>query len=397
MPGMRLVHKWRRDACPSLHRARLSAWVKVVHGLLAGGRLTLTDLGRQLQTAAFAKHNLKCVARRLGNAQLQHERVAIYRAIARGVVATTARPVLLGEWSACAPGHKPLMLTAAVPLRGRALSSYEEVYPLARYNSPRTHRRFLRHLKAVLPAPCRPILVTDAGLRGPWFREVERYGWDWLGRVRNKGKFALEPAPGWRYTTALSPKATPSPRYVGRGSLARKQPSACPLSLVRNYRRGPGRPRKTHGHGTPARRARTLDKDPGLLATSLPHTTGAAERSMKLYALRRQIEETFRDCKGRRWGLGVQYARSRAPQRWDILWLIGPLATVIHWLVGLAARAHNYARPLQANPLKKRAVRSVCFLGHHVLHSRRLHLTRSALLATAQRIPVLCAEQTQGA
>jgi hypothetical protein len=109
------------------------------------------------------------------------------------------------------------------------------------------------------------------------------------------------------------------------------------------------------------------------------------------------IEETFRDCKGRRWGLGLQEARSRDPQRWAILLLIGTLATVIHWLVGLAASAHNYARHFQANTLKKRAVLSVCFLGQQVLHSRRFPITRSALLAAAQRIPALCAEQTQWA
>ena len=122
MPGVRLLHKWLRDACPSIPRARLSALVKGVHGLLAGGRLTLTDLGRQLQTAAFAKPNLKGVDRLLGNAPLQHARVAIYRAGARWVVAKTPRPVLLVEWSDCEPGHKQLRLKAAVPLSGRALS-----------------------------------------------------------------------------------------------------------------------------------------------------------------------------------------------------------------------------------------------------------------------------------
>ena len=397
MPGMRLLHKWLREACPSIHKARLSALIKVVHGLLVGGRLTLTDLGRQLQTAAFAKHNIKCVDRLLGNAHLQHERVTLYRAVARWVLAKTLRPVLLVDWSDCEPGHKHLMLKAAVPLSGRALSIYEEVYPLARYNSPGTPRRFLRNLRAVLPEHCRPIIVTDAGFRGPWFREVERYGWDWLGRVRNKVKFALEQTPNWRYTTALYPSATPTPRYVGRGSLSRKQPYACHLSLVRKYRRGPGRPRKTHGQGTLAKRARQLYKDPWLIATSLPDTYGAAKRIMKLYALRMQIEETFRDYKGRRWGFGLQYARSRDPQRWAILLLIGTLATVIHWLVGLAARAHSYARHFQANTFKKRAVLSVCFLGQQLLHSRRFHLTKSALLVTAQRIPALCAEQTQWA
>lgn len=395
MPGSGLLHKWLRDACPSIHKARLSALIKVVHGLLVGGRLTLTDLGRQLQTAAFAKHNIKCVDRLLGNAHLQHERVAIYRAGARWVLANTPRPILLIDWADCAPGHKPRMLKAAVPLSGRALSIYEEVYPLARYNSPRPHRRLLRNLRAVLPEHCRPIIVTDAGFRGPWFREVERYGWDWLGRGRNKVKLALDQTPGWRYTTVLYPNATLSPRYVGRGRLSCKQPYGCHLYLVRKYRRGPGRPRKTHGHGTLAKHAGKLYKDPWLIATSLPHTHGAAKRIMKLYALRMQIEETFRDCKGRRWGFGLQYARSRAPQRWEILLLIGTWATVSHWLVGLAAGARHCARHFQANTLKKRAVLSVCFLGQQLLHSRRFHLTRTELLATAQRIPALCSEQTQ--
>jgi hypothetical protein len=122
MPEIRLLHKWLREACPSIHQARLSALVKVVHGLLTGGRLTLTALGRQLQTAAFVKHNLKGVDRLLGNVHLQHERVTIYRAVARWVLASTPRPVLLVDWSDCEPGHKHLMLKAAVPLSGRALS-----------------------------------------------------------------------------------------------------------------------------------------------------------------------------------------------------------------------------------------------------------------------------------
>ena len=73
MPEIRLLHKWLRDACPSIHKARLSALVKVVQGLLTGGRLTLTALGRQLPTSAFVKHNIKCVDRLLGNVQLAQE------------------------------------------------------------------------------------------------------------------------------------------------------------------------------------------------------------------------------------------------------------------------------------------------------------------------------------
>src|SRR5262249_56272872 len=138
-----------------------------------------------------------------GSGRLREGGGVFYGGAAQWVWAHPPRPVLLVDWSDCEPGYKHLMLKAAVPLRGRALSIYEEVYPLARYNSPRTHRRFLRNLRAVLPTHCRPIIVTDAGFRGPWFREVERYGWDWLGRGRKKVKVFFQPTPHLPYTPTL--------------------------------------------------------------------------------------------------------------------------------------------------------------------------------------------------
>src|SRR5215212_8746694 len=173
-------------------------------------------------------------------------------------------PVLLVDWADCGPGdtkHRWLLLRAAVPLGGRALPVYEEVHPLRRYNSPRTHRRFLAHLRAVLPETCSPILVTDAGFRGPWFREVERYGWDWIGRVRNQVKCRLARGTDggeWADAKALYASATPAPRHLGRAVLSRRQSYACELYVVRQYRRGPGRPRKAHGRGSTARRCRKL-------------------------------------------------------------------------------------------------------------------------------------------
>ena len=68
--------------------------------------------------------------------------------------------------------HKQLILKAAVPVEGRANSIYEEVHPMRRYNNAKTHRRFLQRLNSVLPGGCCPIVVTDAGLRGSWFRDV---------------------------------------------------------------------------------------------------------------------------------------------------------------------------------------------------------------------------------
>jgi hypothetical protein len=396
-PIVPLLRRWLRRACPTVHAARAAAVVTVVEAVALGAKLALTHLGRNLRSAAFAKHSIKRVDRLLGNAHLHEERYLIYRAVAHRLLAATPRPVLLVDWADCGPGdakRRWLLLRAAVPLGGRAVPIYEEVHPLRRYNSPRTHRRFLAHLHAVLPATCAPTLITDAGFRGPWFREVERYGWGWIGRVRNQVKYRHErsdDAGAWTSTKALYVSATPTPRHLGRVLLSRRQSYACELYLVRRYRRGPGRPRKAHGQGATARRCRRLHKDPWLLATSLPHRAGAARRVVKLYAMRMKIEQGIRDTKDARWGFALRYARSRRAERLEILVLLAALGTLACWAAGLAADAHRWARHFQVNTLRRRAVLSTVFVGRQVLTSVRFRLRCCELRRALERLPALVA------
>jgi hypothetical protein len=78
------------------------------------------------------------------------------------------------------------MLRAAVPVGGRTLTLYEEVHPRRTCDSLKVKKRFLAALKEVLPEGCRPIRVTDAGFRGPWFKAVKHLGWDGVSRIRNR-------------------------------------------------------------------------------------------------------------------------------------------------------------------------------------------------------------------
>ena len=386
-----VLRRWLRRVCPGIHAVRRAAVATVVEALVLGGKLTLTHLGRNLRSAAFVKHSIKRVDRLLGNPHLHEERLVIYRAIAQWLLAVTPRPILLIDWADCAPGHDWLMLRAAVPLGGRALPIYEEVHPLRRYNSPRTHRRFLEHLHAVVPTTCAPILITDAGFRGPWFREVERYGWDWIGRVRNQIKCQLEGG-AWIYTTALYPAAAPTPRHLGGAVLSRRHPYGCQLYLVRQYRRGRGRPRKAHGRSSTARRCRKLYKDPWLLATSLPHDRRAARRVVKLYALRMKIEEGIRDTKNARWGFALLYARSRRAERLESLLLIAALGTLVCWLAGRVAEARHWARHFQVNTLRASVVLSTVFVGRQLLTSLRFRLRLSDLRHALRQLPPLVAQ-----
>jgi Transposase DDE domain len=363
----KLLSQWIGNHTVIRHATRATALVRVVGALLTGGRLSLTHLGRSLDSKAHVKHQIKAVDRLLGNQHLHEERNDIYRAIAASLLRGIKRPIILVDWSDFELGREWLMLKAALPVNGRAISLYELVFPFKRYNSPGAHREFLEALRAILPAGCRPIIVTDAGFRGPWFRTVEAYGWDWVGRVRNKIKYYREETGRWCFTDSLYPQATPKTRYIGQVALSKRHHYRFHLYLVRAFKPRIGRPPRRGPIRVNDTLYRRLHRAPWLLATSLPHERGSERRIKQIYTLRMQIEELFRDLKCHRWGFALRYARSTQAKRLEILLLIGTLATFIAWLAGLVARAANKHWHMQANTERRRPVLSIFFIGRQFL------------------------------
>jgi len=392
-----LLENWLRGNCWFIHGARIGAVVKVVEGLLNGSKATLTELGRNLCSGAYEKHGIKCADRLVGNRHLHAERLSVYTAMARWLLSRTERPWILVDWSDVEIGHEYLMLKAAVAVGGRAVSIYEEVHPLKRYNNPKTHRKFLERLYTVVPPSCCPVVITDAGFRGPWFETVESFGWDWIGRVRNKVKYCRDGTERWKYTRSLYYQATDKPAYLGRSWLSAKRPYACYLHLYKALKRGRGRPRKPARATPNGQRARAQAREPWLLATSLSPRTWSARRVVRAYEKRMQIEETFRDLKSHRWGYGLQYARSQSTERLENLLLITTLATLSTWLVGLAAKAKDWMKHFQANTESNKPVLSVFFLGRRVLKSARFILSKRALREAMDALPRLVNENAQHA
>jgi hypothetical protein len=120
---LRVLSQWLEDRVVIRHAARASALARVVRALLTGGKLSLTHLGRSLDGAAKEKHQIKAVDRLLGNQHLHGERDAIYAAIARTLLLGNLRPVVIVDWSDFELGRQWLMLKAAVPVGGRAISN----------------------------------------------------------------------------------------------------------------------------------------------------------------------------------------------------------------------------------------------------------------------------------
>lgn len=99
-------------------------------------------------------------------------------------------------------------MRASVAVEGRSMTLYEQVHPQSLATSPRVHQAFLTQLAAMLPTGCVPILITDAGFRGAWFRLVNRMGWYWIGRIRNRDMVSPAGVGTWAGCNTPYPMAT---------------------------------------------------------------------------------------------------------------------------------------------------------------------------------------------
>src|SRR6476659_7988141 len=173
--------------CSSVvHAVRVTAVTALVEGIIRSGRLSPATIGRVLSSGALPKHGIKRVDRLLGNPKMVGDRLFFFLAIAHRLLRGCPRPVILVDWTQACGTH--VALVAAVPIGGRALPIYVEVHPLKKLGNVVVERRFLRTLTTIVPPECRCIVVSDAGFKGPFFSDVLKRGWDFLGRVRGTTK-----------------------------------------------------------------------------------------------------------------------------------------------------------------------------------------------------------------
>jgi hypothetical protein len=75
-----------------------------------------------------------------------------------------------------------------------------------------------------------------------------------------------------------------------------------------------------------------------------------------LYAMRMQIEETFRDAKNHRFGWSLRHVRTQSVERMTAILMLTTLATLAVTLVGHAAEHHGHHRAYQANTVTRRVL-----------------------------------------
>jgi hypothetical protein len=366
MQATHYLHNRLKKTCQAVDPRRLRAVFAAVDALTWTGRLTLTGLGRSLRSRAEVKHNIKRMDRLLGNEQLYEQLQSIYAALVQFILGSAQNPIIVVDWTELSWDGSYQLLRAAVPVDGRALSIYEEVHRRRDLNNARVHRRFLQKLQTLLGESCRPIVVTDAGFKTPWFKAVEKMGWNWIGRVRSLTMFQRSGEEPWMRCKSLHEKASCRSRPVGRVNLTRTNPLDCHLYLLKNKKRGRvkrtvygSRCRSNHSLRNAARQS-----EPWLLASSLDIP---AKKLTQIYRKRMQIEENFRDMKNTRWGFCLRETRTKSAHRLSILVLIGSLAHLSVWLIGKAGQRRNLHFKFQANTVRAQKVLSTNYLGSQII------------------------------
>ncbi len=391
MSATTVLQRCLAPALGSMHALRCQTLLVAVESLLAGRRLVLMDLARSWPGAERVRAPLKRLDRLLGNHRLHAERERIYGGMVRWLV-RTPRPVILVDWCRLKANGQWHLLRAAVPVGGRTLTLFEMTFPERLQASPQAERHFLQRLKALLPEDVTPILVTDAGFRGPWCRTVESLGWHWITRLRHrtyvKPVDVVDALDQWVPCCALHPAVAQShARDLGVFDVVRSNPIQARLVLYakppqgRHHATLKGGRRRSKSSRECARR----EAEPWLLSVSLSLRELAVPQVVALYRRWMQIELGFRDLKSHRYGQAFEDSLTRKSERIDILLLLHALAVFAAWLAGMAAESDGYQRRL--NPFAtNRRLYSLVRLGWEALARRWLTRPVQTMLDTLESL-----------
>ncbi len=369
-----ILHNLFASCRPHFDLRVLKTLFSSIEAVIRIRKIAVTSIGRSLERGCFVKHKIKAIDRLFCNQKLQNNVFHFYTKILLHVLGSNVNPVIIVDWSELTPCKKYHFIRAAIPVGGRALPILEIPYSVKYLGSAKAHKEFLIKLKAMLPKGCIPIILTDAGFRNTWFNLVVSFGWDYIGRIRNRTLCRGLNESSWQSIKSLYLKACCKPKYLGDYYLAMK--SALHTSLYLYKEKKKNRIQKTL-NGKRRRSSKALKhekgaREPLLLATSLKKNDFKPLQIINCYKKRMQIEEGFRDLKNDRIGLSLRQIRCSSIKRLSITLMIGAISMFLLWVLGIAAKIKNLHYRFQANTIRKHNVLSLFMIGWQVLEERKI-------------------------
>lgn len=377
MPAKSLCHKFASKSLASFNQARMKTLMLSADALIQSSRLTLTDIGRNLSGKALSKHKIKRVDRFLTNKHLQRELVDIYQSLARPVIADLPYLIIAVDWSGCC-GSDYHLLRASLLVDGRSVTLYNMVVEEKNKETRETHSNFLSHLTKVINGHPRVYITSDGGFLTPWYSDVLKFGWHFIGRLRGTMKCQPDASENWLTLAQLRQGASSKPQGIGKAMLTKQSATACHgyLHLYHGERKNRvGKSRFTKDDEM----YRNLANEPWLIATSDGNLNSF--EVINFYAKRMQIEQNFRDDKSERFGFSWRFSKTVGVERMSTLCLVACLASQVLWLIGFEAERRRWHLQFQANTIKDRRVLSFLSLAKNTLMQYPRKITKNFIEA----------------
>ena len=374
MHAKKLLHKLLDS---TMHQTRIKSLIPVVTAVIDTKQLSLTRLGRGLNTPGKERAGIRRMDRLLANKFYQEKNDVIYESIIQYAVGNQTQPIILVDWSGIpnskhtAESGEQCLLRASLAADGRSITLYDEVHSKKKEANATVHKDFLTTLKSMLPEACKPIIVTDAGFKTPWFRVIESLGWDYVGRVR--GKIYYRENGKFEKISTLFPHARSTPKALGEFELSKENLFLTNFYLYTHKLKGRKKHTKTGAidNSRCAKRSSKGYREPWVIVSSLSKSgANIAKRVIKIYKKRMTIEENFRDVKSVEYGFSLNENKTIKVKRLIVWLMLSALASLLAWIVGYIAEQYELHYDFQANTYRKKRVLSFFFLGCQVIRKK---------------------------
>jgi hypothetical protein len=317
-----------------LHAKRVASLADATLGVLQGATLGVHAIGNALALAEGlkAKHAIKQVDRMLSNRGIDP-----WKSFASWVPFMVAdRPEIVAamDWTDFDDDDQTTLAISLITKHGRATPLVWKTVKKSELKGARNEHEdsLLERLREVLPAGVKATILADRGFGDQGLYELlqDQLGFDFVVRFRGVVQVTDE--------NGVTKQAKEWLRDDGRAVILRK-------ARVTKVGRQVGAVVCVKQRGM---------KEAWYLATS--KDSAPASQIIKLYGRRFTIEETFRDQKNLRFGMGLSETRIGTPERRDRLLLVSALAIALLTLLGAAGEAIGIDRYLKANTVKRRTL-----------------------------------------
>lgn len=314
-----------------LHARRVLSLANGVAGTVSAAVLSIHAIGRGYArfTKQLAKHGVKQTDRMLGNPGIQVW--DLFRPWTAFVVGERKELVIALDWTEFDADNHATLAGYLITNHGRATPLVWMTVSKATLKNRRNEYeyRLIERLHECLAHDIAITLLADRGFGDQkLYRFLQALGWNFV--IRFRGAIQVEDRDGTRQSASAWIPASGRATMIRDARVTRTRAEVPAVVVVH---------------------AKAM-KEAWCLATSLRERKPA--EIVKLYGRRFTIEETFRDQKNFRFGMGLSATHIGSPDRRDRLLLLAAIAQVLLTLLGAAGEACGLDRWLKSNTSKRR-------------------------------------------